>query len=311
MAASDNSLGLVYGLALGDALGKPVEFMSLAEIRARYGSAGIQEPPHPAAFTDDTQMTAALAEALIDRGEADVEALMQAVARRFIAWAHHPDTPAGAPGDTCLRGVANLERGLAWREAGIKESKGCGSAMRVAAVGYLYQRDESRLRAVAHASGFATHQHPAADAACQAAAYLAKLALDGTHPAGYFARVLAFCAGLSGEFDTAVRRAAGCLDWPDEAEAMEHIGLGWVGEEAVALALFACARHPDDYPAGVRCAANISGDSDSAACIAGGILGARLGAAAIPPAWIARLEKRECLAGLAGRLAAKREALGG
>jgi ADP-ribosylglycohydrolase len=183
--------------------------------------------------------------------------------------------------------------------------------MRVAPVGYLYQGDEARLRQVAHATGFATHQHPAADAACQAAAYLVKLALDGVHPGDYFERGLDFCAGISGEFDGAIRRAAACLDWPDEAEAMEHIGKGWVGEEAVALALFACARYPDDYIAAARCAANISGDSDSVACIAGGILGARLGPAALPPDWVARLEKREALAGLAERLAAKREAMGG
>jgi ADP-ribosylglycohydrolase len=81
-----------------------------------------------------------------------------------------------------------------------------------------------------------------------------------------------------------------------------------VGEEAVALALHACARHPDDYVAAVRCGANISGDSDSVACIAGGLLGARLGPAALPPDWVARLEKRDDLARLAERLAARREA---
>jgi ADP-ribosylglycohydrolase len=309
MAAADQPLGLLYGLALGDALGWPVEFSPLDAIRARYGPAGIQAPPDPALFTDDTQMTVALAEALVERGEAEIDALMEAVTRRFIAWAHDPETPERAPGRTCLRGVANLEHGLSWREAGVKSSKGCGSAMRVAPLGYLYQRDEARLREVAHATGFATHQHPAADAACQAAAYLVKLALDGVPPGDYFDRALQFCAGISGEFDEAVQRAAACLDWPDETEAMEHIGEGWVGEEAVALALFACARHPDDYPAAVRCAANISGDSDSVACIAGGVLGARLGPAALPLDWVARLEKRAYLADLAGRLAAKRATL--
>ena len=345
MAASDQPLGLVYGLALGDALGWPVEFQALEEIRARYGAAGIQAPPDPALFTDDTQMTVALAEALIERGEAEVDTLMQAVSRRFIAWSHHPETPGRAPGLTCLKGVANLESGLAWREAGLKGSKGCGSAMRVAPVGYLYQHDEARLRAVAHATGFATHQHPAADAACQAAAYLIKLALDGVPPAEWFLQVLEFCAGISDEFDTAIERAAGALRQSDDSQAMARVGEGWVGEEAVAMALLACARHPDDYAAAVRCAANLTGDSDSVACIAGGLLGARpraagglecrnesgpsgprgagglecrnesgpsgLGAAAIPADWVARLEKRDYLADLAARLAAKREALVG
>jgi ADP-ribosylglycohydrolase len=311
MNSADRALGLIYGLALGDALGWPVEFQGLGEIRARYGPHGIQAPPDPALFTDDTQMTAALAEALIERGEAEVESLMQAVAREFIAWLHHPDTPERAPGRTCLQGAANLERGLPWQEAGLKHSKGCGSAMRVAPVGYFYQRDEARLREVAHATGFATHQHRAADAACLAAAYAAKLALDTVHPRDWLGRVRAFCAGISGEFDAALERAEDGLGWADETEAMARIGEGWVGEEAVAMALFACARHPDDYPAAVRCGANLTGDSDSVACIAGGLMGARLGPAAIPADWIARLEKRAYLEGLARRLAAKREAAGG
>ncbi|MBU4234417.1 MAG: ADP-ribosylglycohydrolase family protein, partial [Proteobacteria bacterium] len=58
-------LGMMYGLALGDTLGSPVEFWELKGIRERYGPDGIQELPAPALFTDDTQMTLAVAEALI------------------------------------------------------------------------------------------------------------------------------------------------------------------------------------------------------------------------------------------------------
>jgi ADP-ribosylglycohydrolase len=65
-------------------------------------------------------------------------------------------------------------------------------------------------------------------------------------------------------------------------------------------------RHPNDYPSAVRLAANISGDSDSVASIAGGILGARLGTRAIPAEWVARLENREYLTDLADRLAANK-----
>jgi ADP-ribosylglycohydrolase len=72
------------------------------------------------------------------------------------------------------------------------------------------------------------------------------------------------------------------------------------------MALYCVQRHPADYVAAVRLAANISGDSDSVASIAGGILGARLGTRGIPAEWVARLENREYLTGLADRLAAKK-----
>jgi ADP-ribosylglycohydrolase len=299
-------LPILYGLALGDALGWPVEFTKLDGIRARYGLNGIGEPPDPALFTDDTQMTLALAEALIEAGDAGLESLMVAVSRKFIAWSHHPDTPSRAPGRTCLRAVANLEHGLHWRDAGIKESKGCGSAMRAAPIGYLYQHQPDRLREVAHATGFATHQHPAADAASIAAACLVKLALDGVHPREFSRRVIEFCNGISDEFDAAVLRLNHTLDWANTDAAIHRLGQGWVGEEAVALAIYCCLKHPDDYVAAVRLGANIDGDSDSVACITGGILGARLGLNAIPARWIAQLERRDELDAVAESLMAKK-----
>ena len=63
-------LGCLQGVAIGDALGAPVEFLSLEEIHERYGAAGIADLDawggHPAgSFTDDTQMTLATAIGLL------------------------------------------------------------------------------------------------------------------------------------------------------------------------------------------------------------------------------------------------------
>jgi ADP-ribosylglycohydrolase len=306
----DRARGLIYGLALGDALGWPVEFMQLPEILSKFGRGGISEPPDPALYTDDTQMSAAVAEALIEAGQRDLDVLMGAVARNFIGWKRDPITPSRAPGATSIRGVNALERGAPWREAGVKNSKGCGACMRVAPVGYLYQGDTGRLQSVARAQGTLTHRHPTADAACIGAAYLVKLALDNVDPAEYPGRLLSFAGGHAQEFDDAIRRVEPALDWPDAEAALHSIGPtrggGWIAEEAVAMALYCVMRYPADYAAAVCLAANISGDSDSVAAIAGGILGARLGTRAIPPDWVARLENREYLTDLADRLAGKK-----
>ena len=64
--------GCLLGGAVGDALGAPVEFLSLSEIRARFGPGGIHGfvPAYDrvGAITDDTQMTLFTAEGLI-RGD--------------------------------------------------------------------------------------------------------------------------------------------------------------------------------------------------------------------------------------------------
>jgi ADP-ribosylglycohydrolase len=233
---------------------------------------------------------------------------MEAVGRRFIHWMHSPDNNR-APGSTCVAGVRRLEGGLSWRDSGIVASKGCGSAMRVAAIGYLYQHDTARLREVAEASGVITHRHPAAIAASTAGAYLVKLALDGTAVTDYMQRTMSFTDGISDEFDAAILRVGHVMGWPNEEAALDHIGKGWTGDEAIALALYCVLRYPNDYTACVRRAANSAGDSDSIACIAGGIMGARLGLEAIPAGWRARCERRDYLAELGTRMAQAREDL--
>jgi ADP-ribosylglycohydrolase len=302
---------VIYGLALGDALGWPVEMLSRPQILAKYGRAGITEPPRPALSTDETQMSAALAEALIEAGEADLDTLMAALTRQFIGWKHNPTTGLRAPGAITMRGLNALERGAPWREAGVKDSKGCGSCIRVAPVGYFYQHAPDQLREIAWAQSLLTHRHPAAEAAAIAAAYVIKLALDATPPNDYLPRLSDFTKGLSEEFDAALRRAQEALAWPDTEAALNHIGPtrggGWSAEEAVGMALFCVLRHPDDFVSAVTLAANISGDSDSVASLTGGILGARLGLDGLPAQWVVRLENVDYLTQLARRLAAHKE----
>jgi ADP-ribosylglycohydrolase len=79
-----------------------------------------------------------------------------------------------------------------------------------------------------------------------------------------------------------------------------------VAEEAIAMALYCVMRYPEDYVSAVRLAANISGDSDGVASIAGGLMTARLGYDALPRDWLHRLENREYLVDLANRLADKK-----
>lgn len=304
----EKSEGMIFGLAIGDALGRPAEFLSLPRVKEVYGPEGITDLPGPALFTDDTQMSIAVAEALIKAGEQDLEAIMSAVKDEFIKWRHSPDNDR-APGHTCLRGVDNMEQGFPWDVSGLENSKGCGSAMRAAPIGYLYQNNPQKLKEVAHATGICTHRHPAADAACIGAAYLVKLALDGIAPESMINKLLAFTYGISGEFDQAILKVKSCLGWENEEEALKYLGEGWVGEEAVALALYCFLRYAGKYEKVVILGANTNGDSDSIACIAGSISGAYLGIEAIPKTWVKKIEKSEYLNCLAKRMALKKKRL--
>jgi ADP-ribosylglycohydrolase len=159
---------------------------------------------------------------------------------------------------------------------------------------------------VAAASALVTHHHPAAQLGAVAAAFLTKLALDRLPPEEMLPTLELETHGQVQDFDQALARLEEALDMTSPDAALAHIGEGWVAEEAVLMALYCFYKSPDDFLATIRQGANTQGDSDSIACIAGGISGAYLGVGALPAAWITRLEKSQYLADVAHRLAAVR-----
>ncbi len=304
--------GAILGLAIGDALGFPTEFISLKEIRTRYGPAGVTdfEPVGwhpPGTYTDDTQMSIAVAEALIEAGHDSIDKLMPAMARRFVAWSKSAENDR-APGTTCLTGCRNLASGAPWARAGVADSKGCGTAMRVAPIGLFYWKNEQRLVDVARASALPTHGHPTGVAAAAAAALLVAWAVRGGDPLQYPARLLAALQDIPGS-DEVIQRVAridDCLaDHPDDVLRGPELGEGWVAEEAVACALYCFCRTPTDYSSTVLTGANTVGDSDSIASIAGAISGAYNGLGAIPEPWVSGVENSDGLRDLARRLHAQ------
>lgn len=327
IAGTGRATGCIVGLAVGDALGYPHEFRRVAQVRQELGPDGITDfvalqdsrftrpfilgKLHPpGTFTDDTQMSLALAEALLEEPTNNVERLMPVVARHFVKW-YFSDDNNRSPGEATGIGCQALRSGTPWREAGAAESKGCGANMRVAPIGLFYE-DLDDVSNIARAQAVLTHRHDAAIEGAAAAALLVALALRDISPADMHAEVMRRCGGRSTDFDAVFSRVPDVVD-ADPARVLVKrgrtevaLGEGWVAEEAVAAALYCVWRFPDDYRAAVLLAANTDGDSDSLACIAGGISGARLGVEAIPAGWVAGVEDSQHLKEVAARLWAAR-----
>lgn len=334
--------GSIVGLAVGDALGHPTEFMgSVAAIRARYGPRGVTDfapaGRHPAGtFTDDTQMTIAVARALVRAGrqlsgnrprpavDTPLEVLMGTLAEEFVAWSRAAENNR-APGGTCLSGCRNLAQGLPWRAAGVAGSKGCGAAMRAAPVGLFFHHDDELLVRVAAAQSALTHRHPTGYTSSIAAAAAVAWACRGEPLGGLLdyteACVRRFNQKLYEELggpasDTAARGVSemvALLDRTRSALASDHddvcqlLGGAWIGEEAVACALWCVVRADGNFRDSVLRGANSSGDSDSIATIAGSITGAWGGESAIPTKWVDEVERGADLLALADALHTARE----
>ena len=96
-----------------------------------------------------------------------------------------------------------------------------------------------------------------------------------------------FLNGFLALLDDAAARA--CSDEADEPN-IRALGEGWVGDEALAIALYCALRYQDDFSGAMIAAVNHSGDSDSTGAVAGNLLGAWLGLEGIAPEWRENLE---------------------
>ena len=322
----------LFGLALGDALGAKTEFMNVAEILRTFPPHGPQEPKgNPILVTDDTQMALAVGEALLEAERPyTARTLEEPLRRAFIDWSNSPDNNR-APGLTCMRACANLERGIPWYEATVATSKGCGANMRVAPVGLLPLGKDSvtdtTRAAIAQFQAALTHGHPTGLAAADlTAATIADLA-NGGDVEGLPGRLRAYAqnqrtvyhadwlgplwqrAGVRSPEAFIARGWDECLEVLNRLDAALQVmdresdpclatGEGWVAEEAFATGLLCFLLFPHDPVAAIRRAAVTKGDSDSIACLTGAFAGAHFGMEAWPQAWVSRIEYHERLARL-------------
>lgn len=303
-------VGAVLGGAIGDAMGHPTEFIrSFDAIRERFGPDGVtgyelyweRDGRRIAPYTDDTQMAECVLRSLLASRErqADLDATMRDMAERFVDWSKNPQGGHRAPGNACLAGCRNLERGAHWSEAGGPTAGGCGSVMRAYPFGLVFAHDLERAEAWAVAHSKLTHRDPIALAASAAMAVgIARVLRDEPLTLVLSEMVAAACR-YSPKTAAMMARA---ID-----EAQEGVGPettlerleGWAAHEAIAAAVYVFARHPDDPRAAILEGANTPGDSDSIATLAGALTGARTGVGAIPSAWIADLERADALVELA------------
>lgn len=315
ISRADRISGAVLGAAIGDALGRPTEFLGLHEIFAAYGPEGIRELElTPAAgggshalFTDDTQMAVAVLSTLVDASPAPdtLDEIMVPLAEAFVAWSHRGDLALRAPGNACLAGCRALEAGVPWAEAGGPTAGGCGSVMRAYPFGLAYADDLERAERFSIAHSRLTHNDPIALAASAAMAVGVALVVRDASIGEIADAMIAAAARSSAPTAAMMQRAV------EEARA----GVGpeitldrlraWAAHEAIAAALYVFVRHPDDLPAAVREGANTPGDSDSIATLAGALVGARVGIAGIPKVWCEQIEDSAQLFALARRLAAR------
>jgi len=182
---ADRRHGIMFGLAYGDALGRPTEFMK-APTLAKFGNpfrkqVGLNNPKQ-GIVTDDTQMSIAVANAALATGRPTPELMADRFVMAFINWQNDPKSMDGqrAPGATCMGAVSALKRNpRQWLLATRPDSKGNGANMRVSPLALRTDWTWDQLGGAAQLQAAITHGHPTALAAAELTAVAVRMLLEG------------------------------------------------------------------------------------------------------------------------------------
>lgn len=259
------------GLALGDALGATTEFMTPAEIRAKHkihrkliggGWLGLK----PGQVTDDTEMSIALARAVVEKGGWN----LQQIADNFVAWMRGKPIDIGS---TVRKGIRMYMNKGALQVPLNEWDAGNGAAMRMVPVALVTLGDKQLLQRCTLEQARLTHHHALSDAGCLCIGKMVQAAVLG---ADRFA-LHALTRELTEEFPTF------------RFNKYKGYASGYIVDtlQTVFNYIFTTGSF-EECLIGV---VNQGGDADTTGAIAGMIAGALYGQEQIPRAWLKKLDK--------------------
>lgn len=293
-------LGVLFGQAVGDALGLGAEFMSREDVQWHYPAGltryeqifqdGHRRRWKPGAWTDDTEQMTMILDSLLELGRVDP----RDIGRRFANWVFHAhgqgvgDTVYSVLKHPSFDADPHAAALAVWERSGRRNAAN-GGVMRSSVVGLWDFHDAAKVRANAETICKVTHFDPRCVASCVVVSLLVNALAKGRAPDASFLEEM---RGIASEYDEragepfalAAQRNIRALRLDDEQAAGYTL-------KALAAGLWAL-RHAPTFEDGLFRVIAEGGDADSNASVSGALLGARFGLAAIP---------RHLVEGLAGR----------
>jgi ADP-ribosyl-[dinitrogen reductase] hydrolase len=269
----DRAMAAYVGLAIGDALGATVEFLTPNEIRHQIGvhgnlTGGGWLRLKAGQVTDDTTMALALGESILAAGSVDARAAAEA----FDAWMRAKPVDIG---NTVRRNLITFRRTGHPQAAASEHDAGNGAAMRVLPVALkCYGQPEKTTKIANSAQAHVTHHNALSDAACETLIFMVQDLIAGRDV-------------VEIESERAGRLVAEYPVFAYDRKRRDNPS-GFVVEsmQAVLQAFFAT----DNFEDCLIDVVNRGGDADTTGAIAGMLAGARYGYPAIPQRWLKALD---------------------
>ena len=281
--------GGLLGLLVGDALGVPYEFHAPADIPPPLqiemtpppGFARTYPSVPPGTWSDDGAQALCLLLSLLECGRFDADDFGQ----RLLRWRNSGYLAVGGDvfdiGITTNQALSAIQSGTPALRAGPtgQYDNGNGSLMRVLPLALWHSGSDAELVQDAHAQSRVTHGHLRSQVCCALYCLWARRILDGV-PSPWPDAVLTLRA-LYADRPAATEELEGFVR-PDDLSP--GTGSGYV-VDSLRSARWIIAQHGGNYVEAVRAAIALGQDTDTTACITGGIAGLLCGSDGIPKRW--------------------------
>lgn len=301
-------LALLTGLAVGDALGVPVEFRRRGSFRVTdMQGYGTHNQP-PGTWSDDTSLTLALADTI--RPGKDGCPVLEDIAQGFVNWYCHAAYTAHGQvfdiGNATAQAIQRLREGIPPAQAGARgeHENGNGSLMRIAPLAiYLYGLEDHRLRfAIVRDVSSLTHAHPWSVTACLILVdYLDRLCQGQDKAQAYEELRKEFAGNYPCVDQATLARFARILERDiRKIPEREISGSGFV-IHTLEAALWAFLTR-DSYSDAVLAAVNLGDDTDTTGAVTGALAGLYYGCEAIPASWRRQLAASSMIENIARKM---------
>lgn len=253
----DTMRACVYGLAVGDALGVPYEFLERGTFVCNdMATGGVHDQPL-GTWSDDTSMTLCICESVKRLGHVDADD----IACNFRRWLRDGDFTCDGRvfdvGITCREAIETGRPSESFRACGN------GSLMRTAPIAMLRDWSDKDVKAVSAI----THAHPVAEWSCVALCEILGVLKEHSR------------AGI----DEVWQRYGFIAALP-----RDEVKSGGYCVHTLAAAIW-CLCNTSGYRDCVLAAVDLGDDSDTTAAVAGALAGVAYGYDAIPPEWLDQL----------------------
>jgi ADP-ribosylglycohydrolase len=283
-SALDRATGCLLGQVVGDSLGSLVEFQRPGDIARRYPD-GVRDLRDGGVWdtlagqpTDDSELALALARTLVGRTAYDAEAVAEAYGR----WYASEPFDVGIHTRRALSAAAEAPaaKAAAATRAALRDGQSNGSLARVSPIG-VWARDPDTAADAARRDSELSHPHPVCVAACAAHAAAIAAGVAGADRRGMLAaatRAAQADAGTAPAIATALEDARGGRRPDSYTRDMGRVVIAFQNA-------FYHLAHTPSFEAALVDTIGQGGDTDTNAAIAGALLGAAGGRAAIPARW--------------------------